>query len=677
MSKFYIITHNPNTASYAIASLFQRANALEPDITHTNSNFYVFDSDIPGSTYVGKPTLAEYCIGLANQLLYYKSQNINLNLALIAWDMKSSSQFELALILKIIDDNFTSVLAAQNYGMIPMLFTTPDNLQFLIGAAQHLRYGLAFGTDDIGNPLEVDAALRNRGICYTYARGYRFWESELFGLELAEAIAMRNTGQSFKLVYTWNINNYIHMINLINSGVNGIITDFPGMLSNLIPNELKATKEDNPFTCIPAHVNYGPPDFKVKTYKFVAGEMFVAVNNSDGSSTLLKIKGTGDTMPQHNMFDITRFRQNDYLNNVNQTWLLGTQVFNNYIVDVIHAWGTTLIAFVDGKVLKVSGTGGLGVDMFNVEETNSDFHIPTYTTNPIFLLGDAKFNSRISCFKTFLSFTFIGQTDGTLLKVKLAGGTGHNMFNVTEQNYSFVTSDSNYTAYRIGDAKFNGVVQGMGFIKGYLFIWFNNGKLLKINGYGGSGNNMFAITESADGFNGLAGYNHYIGDQKFMGNVLSMTAITHMVWNLPWTLFIGFDNNKILKIHDTGGSCNINNNHHDMCGVTEPNAMSFAPASNNFSFYLGYEYLQTSWLNHTQVRRITCMGYISGYLVIGMSCVDTEKQRIQKWIIMDEKWIWETIYVDTPFGSYLRILGGGDPNSIPNVFHVAINNLDT
>jgi len=620
--KFYIIGHNPDTVSAAVVALENGANALEPDITYANNDFYVFDpSDSSWST---SPTLAQYCSGLANELVSHS----NLNLALITWDLKSSynSHFDLWKIQNIINNNFYNILEAHDYGKIPMLFTTPDNFNYLIQWAAPYLSGcqglgtdqykatagsdiLDYFTDDIlfleegeSVPSEVDSKLRNHGFCYSYAIGASsIMPSILFLPFINKAISMRDQGNSFSLVYVWTVNNSEYMKAFLNADVDGMITDNISGLKALIDNSYSgsfelARKEYCPFkNCVQAEFENasmtGPPDFKVKTYKFINCEMFVAVNNSYGS-TLLKIKDEGAT--GHDMFDIEAIGNRDYTNLPNEDWLLGTQLFNTFIVDIIYDGHNTVIAFTDGKVLKVSGTGGTGFSMFNLIESLTEFGFnPNYG---IYLIGDAKFNYRISCMKYIYDgnkyYLFIGTIDGKLLKINGTGGSGHNMFAVNESTYQYTNVNQNQYSYYFGDAWFLGQVVGMEYIEGFTFIWFNNHKVLKINGTGGSGHNMFDVTETPPDF---SGGNYYIGDTWFLGKINVMRY-------LNGNLFIGFDNGKILQVSGTGGSG------HNMFALNESNA--------DFSTVQGYNYyIGDQNFPNASVEDIE---YFQGYIMVAL-----------------------------------------------------------
>ena len=156
-----------------------------------------------------------------------------------------------------------------------------------------------------------------------------------------------------------------------------------------------------------------------------------------------------------------------------------------------------------------------------------------------------------------------------MLKVKGTGGSGHNMFAVTESSSGFETVP-NYN-YREGDAKFTGYVTQMISVGGKLLLAFNNGKMLKVKGTGGSGHNMFAVTESSSGFETVPNYNYREGDAKFTGYVTDLEYIPNTNISI-----ISFSNGKSIKIKDIGG--------------TGHNMFALKPCRSTFVSVPGYDY---------------------------------------------------------------------------------------
>ncbi len=286
---------------------------------------------------------------------------------------------------------------------------------------------------------------------------------------------------------------------------------------------------------------------EIKTYKFKPNELFVSINTY-GGSFLLKIKnngGSGQNMYAINFSGVTFESVDGY------SYLLGQQRFQTRIKDIIYEQGNTIIAFKNGKMLKISGTGGSGYNMFAVTETAGGFEtVPGYS----YRLGDAKFNGNITKVLYANNNLIVAFNNGKILKINGLGGTGHNMFAVTETAGGFETVPG--YSYRIGDAKFSGSITNAIFANNKLVLGFNNGKILKINGTGGSGHNMFAVTETAGGFETIPGYSYRIGDAKFSASIYELGYFDNK-------LVLGFLNGKILKINGTGGTG------HNMFAVTE------------------------------------------------------------------------------------------------------------
>lgn len=173
---------------------------------------------------------------------------------------------------------------------------------------------------------------------------------------------------------------------------------------------------------------------------------------------LLKVKGTGGT--GENMFALLYTGANSstgsggtITGNPGYDYWVGTQQFHpdggserNPVCDLIYADGETLVSLDDGRVLKVRDTGGTGQNMFAVTETEQGFES---VPGYDYLVGSCRLSS----------------------KAKL---------------------------YRAGDV---------------LFVAFSV-ILIKIKGNGGGGYNMFAIESEGDAITGSPGYDYWIGTQR-------------------------------------------------------------------------------------------------------------------------------------------------------------------
>jgi hypothetical protein len=149
--------------------------------------------------------------------------------------------------------------------------------------------------------------------------------------------------------------------------------------------------------------------------------------------------------------------------------------------------------------------------------------------------------------------TFVVLNDGRVLKIAGTGGTGTNMFNVN--------SAPQYHAYVLGTQAFNGVVSCLAQVGGSTLIGFCDGRLLKVKGTGGSGSNMFAVTDNGPGkeFGGVAGFHHYEGGQVFPAGVAG-------VYPIPEGIFLALIGGRLLKVKGAGGTgmnmLNINSDPH-------------------------------------------------------------------------------------------------------------------
>lgn len=299
---------------------------------------------------------------------------------------------------------------------------------------------------------------------------------------------------------------------------------------------------------------------EIKTFKLIENELFVGVNTL-GGSYLLKIKNDGGS--GQNMYAIN-YSGGSFQSVDGYSYLVGQQEFKSAIVDILYIGGNTIIAFKNGKVLKINGTGGTGHNMFAVTETVSGFEtVPGYS----YRLGDAKFNGKITKMLYADNKLIIALDNKKILKVNGTGGTGYNMFAVTETATGFETVPG--YSYRVGDAMFSGYITNAAYIDNKLIMTFNNGKILKVNGTGGTGHNMFAVTETASGFETVPGYTYRLGDAKFSASV-------HELGYFDNKLILSFYNGKMLKINGTGGTG------HNMFAVTE--------TTSGFETISGYSY---------------------------------------------------------------------------------------
>lgn len=278
---------------------------------------------------------------------------------------------------------------------------------------------------------------------------------------------------------------------------------------------------------------------KISDVDYIAG--YTVVSLTDGR--IVKINGTGGT--GQNMFAISE-HPNGFTGVPGYSYYVGSHRFNSGIIDVTHISGKTIISFENKKILKVNNAGGSGFNLFAISESSSAF---TGLAGYSYYVGTQKFGAKISHVENIGSITFFCFTDGRIMKISGSGGSGARMFNVEQTSYGFQTYNAAYTAYLIGSQKFSTAVSDMEYINSKTLIGFNDGKMMKVNGTGGSGQRIFNVTESASGFSTYDyAYSVYLsGHQKFDSRV------TDIDYTGSRTI-ISFYNGKMLKVSGNGGT---------------------------------------------------------------------------------------------------------------------------
>ncbi|HYH47268.1 MAG TPA: S8 family serine peptidase [Thermoanaerobaculia bacterium] len=321
---------------------------------------------------------------------------------------------------------------------------------------------------------------------------------------------------------------------------------------------------------------------------YIAGQTLVSL--SDGR--LLKVHGTGGT--GQNMFAVSEHSAG-FTGLSGYPYYAGSHRFDSGVRSVTAIGGQTLIAFADGKLLKVNGSCGGGFNLCAINETSSDF---TGLSGYSYYAGDQDVSAAASVVAVVGGQTLIGFENGKMLKINGSGGGGHNMFAVTETSGGF-NGLSGYTYYA-GDADFSSAARVITGTSGYTLIGFDNGKLLKINGTGGGGHNMFAVNETSGGFDGLAGYSYYVGDQAFGGGV-------RVIEDVGGSTLVGLADGRMLRSSGTGGGG------HNLFAVN--------PTSYGFETVTGYSYLQGSAhfnrpvVSFTQIGGVSFFGLADGAFV--------------------------------------------------------------
>jgi hypothetical protein len=242
---FYIVGHNPNTPERAVAFLQAGANALEPDLRLDGSEIRVRDVIFGGRVRWppggdAGPTLSEYLRGLREKLAATKTPAP----ALIAWDLKPP--FEIGWMNTALQTIRAEL--GRYYPDTAMLYTAggKDGIAPLKELAALLVAGEAIGIDDHITPERLDAEFRNLRVPYTFSDGT---DAD----SIAAAIALRDRGGSYRLVYAWTVNRRATMHELLLAGVDAmIVDDVPGLCATLALPQHRASyrlaaPQDHPF----------------------------------------------------------------------------------------------------------------------------------------------------------------------------------------------------------------------------------------------------------------------------------------------------------------------------------------------------------------------------------------------------------------------------------------------
>lgn len=228
MRDFYIIGHNPNTVTDAINYLRAGANALEPDVHYTNGNFYMGEGTT--STDV---SLTDYLQGLTQQLKI----NPSYVPALVMFDTKNSNG-SISALLNCIQENFSYQYPGTSILITRSQVQGEEHTFFAPAATAAQPASKAFGIDEHTEPEVVDAFVKSLNIPhYTYADGISIQIpllSRIFWERIKRAIAMRDKGDSFKLVYSWTLDIEEDIKAFLHLNPDGLITDSPGRLKQIL-----------------------------------------------------------------------------------------------------------------------------------------------------------------------------------------------------------------------------------------------------------------------------------------------------------------------------------------------------------------------------------------------------------------------------------------------------------
>lgn len=290
-------------------------------------------------------------------------------------------------------------------------------------------------------------------------------------------------------------------------------------------------------------VGYQEFSGRVTSLLYASSQNQLIVGLSDGR--MLKVKGVGGT--GSNMFGVKESIAG-FESLPNYNYYLGTQKLSVGVNGLYSAASYMLVALTDGKLLKISGTGGTGVNMLALVEKNG---VITSKTGYNYLKGTQQFSSRVTgiLYSSSQNVTVLGLSDGRMLKVRNVGGTGANMFAIGQTSEGFA-SVAGYN-YLLGSQKFSYGLSGLYEAAGYMFICLADGKLLKLSGTGGTGYNMLAVKETAGTITGAGGASdkYWKGTQQFPVQVSRVSYLTS-----EKVTVITLSDGRMLKINGTGGT---------------------------------------------------------------------------------------------------------------------------
>jgi hypothetical protein len=227
MRQFFIIGHNPNVLADAVNYLQAGANALEPDIHWVNGAYYMGE----GTTSTDL-SLANYLAGLSLAL----TTSPALTPALIMFDTKNSTG-NIVNLFDCIQTNFSNQFKDTAI-MVTRSQATEDEYVFFGPGASVLSPNNALGVDEHTEPEFVDSFFQSLNIPnYTYADGISILApllSIFFKGRIERAVAMRDKGDSFKLVYSWTLDSSSDIDMFLKLNPDGLITDTPAALKEII-----------------------------------------------------------------------------------------------------------------------------------------------------------------------------------------------------------------------------------------------------------------------------------------------------------------------------------------------------------------------------------------------------------------------------------------------------------
>jgi hypothetical protein len=230
MKNFFIMGHNPNELSQVAEVLSAGGNALEPDIQHhKDGNFYVHE-ELPLINLI-EPSgmlLTDYLDGLRGLI----NQHPGWKLGLITFDLKPPFNYDINKLYAVIRNNFS------RYFPEVLIFTTTGSSKgedFLSTHTEQLGNEFA-GVDEGANADDLNTYFKAKSLKHIYANGSSLLNCTLpeYSNQVKEAVRLRDMGGNFHYVYAWTANAEHSMRHYLDMGVDGLITDKPSSLVELI-----------------------------------------------------------------------------------------------------------------------------------------------------------------------------------------------------------------------------------------------------------------------------------------------------------------------------------------------------------------------------------------------------------------------------------------------------------
>jgi hypothetical protein len=216
---FYAIAHHCNLVSDLRSALESGANAIECDVDWDERTWVRHPAVLKEPLPSGTP-LDEYLHALQSEARAHDE------LALVIFDIKPTMQRE------HVTNLFTRVREELGGSGLNVVLTVPQNERLPVFAdiVPLLGDAAAIGVDEEDDPEQVRECLRRAGVMRgCYGNGIDSLLPHFTGGPMEDAVRraveLRDTEQSFSLVYRWTLNTQASMRTYLDLGVDGIMTD--------------------------------------------------------------------------------------------------------------------------------------------------------------------------------------------------------------------------------------------------------------------------------------------------------------------------------------------------------------------------------------------------------------------------------------------------------------------